>query len=670
MNPQMKDVLSIDFGTTNTYLTRCAAGTRNPGPIQFDANSVGIETAMLYSNESAELSPYIGEQAVNGFGMASDEERRQYEYRFKSHFKPDILESEEARNNARDFFAAMLRDARKLNLRFDPLNCQVIIGVPSEASLSYRETLKAVARDAGYGEVELLDEPIGAMLDGIASNMFPLSDIISGFLVIDFGGGTCDFAFLKNGRVQHSWGDMHLGGRLFDDLFYRWYCDLNPGKEQELQKSGDDFFVRVYHCRRWKESFSQFMAKTTGKTFSYVLGSYGKVANITWDDFLQRARCYRPTESFLRFQKESGASLPESLTSGETDLLRWFADSLESGLKEAKIALKDIHVIALAGGSCQWSFISEYCREILKNESFFRSNQPYATIANGLAVLPALEREFDLKQRDLSAKLPNFVRGINESISRELASGRTRIVSKILSELFDARIRPILLEFREKGGTVTELENRIGTEATCFEKRINTIVAEEIGENMHTLFAMVLDHVRTWLKENDLRMAEVEEDARFSAGKVDLGRLDPKVAETIVTTVNTIVGTIITIVVANICGGGGMALLASGPFGLLLGGVLGVAVAMLAATMGREKATQLAKSVTIPTNVSPIPGTKLNPMNAILTDKKIQTCRCEMGKDLEKKLEEASEEILNEVQSKTERLIRDEIARLNIVHLR
>ncbi len=670
MSQQVKDVIAIDFGTTNTYITRCPGNARTPSPIQFDSNTVGIETAMLYSNESPEESPYIGEQAVNGFGMASPEERKRYEYAFRSHFKPDIEQSGECRKNARDFFAAILRDAARHNLRMGPLNCRVIVGVPSEANHTYRETLKTIAREAGYGEVDLIDEPIGAMLDGISSNMFPLSDIIAGFLVIDFGGGTCDFAFLKNGKVQHSWGDMYLGGRLFDDLFFRWYCDLNPGKEKELLESGDDFFVRVYHCRQWKEKFSQFMTKTTGKPFSYVLGEYGKVSGITWEDFIERARNYMPTESFLRFQEDSGAPLPASLKSGRTDLLRWFCDSLESGLKDADISLKDIHVIALAGGSCQWSFISEYCRKILHNDRFFRSNQPYATIANGLAVLPALESEFERKQRELSAKLPDFIREVNKGIFSELASGRSRIVTKILSELFDGKIRPILLEFREKGGTVAKLENDIGREAATFEHRINVIVEEEIVGSMHTLFGMVLDSVRSWLKENDLRMAETGEEARFTADKVNLGRLDPKIAETIVDVVNTIVGTIIVIVIANICGGGGTALLMAGPFGLLLGAVIGVAVALLAVTMGKEKATGMAKSFTIPSNVSPIPGTRVNPLHAILTDKKIDSCRADMNKDLSKKLEDASTGILKEVESKIERLIRDEISRLSIVNVR
>ena len=45
-------------------------------------------------------------------------------------------------------------------------------------------------------------------------------------LVVDFGGGTCDFAFMYRGMVRNSWGDMELGGRLFDDLFFQWFIKL------------------------------------------------------------------------------------------------------------------------------------------------------------------------------------------------------------------------------------------------------------------------------------------------------------------------------------------------------------------------------------------------------------------------------------------------------------
>ncbi|MDR2643272.1 MAG: rod shape-determining protein [Planctomycetaceae bacterium] len=666
----LKDIIAIDFGTTNTYIAKCPANARIPNAIQFNSNSVGIETALLYSNESSDDSPYVGEQAVNGFGGATAEERQKYDYKFYSHFKPDIVTSNQARRNAVDFLSAILRDARKCNINFSPIDCHIIVGVPSEANTQYRETLRAIFKESGYGDANLIDEPIGAMLDSISSGLFPIADIISGFLVIDFGGGTCDFAFIQNGKVRHSWGEMNLGGRLFDDLFYRWFCDLNPGKEVELRRNGEDFFVREYYCRQWKERFSQFMAVNPQKTFSCSIGDYGKIKSVTWNEFIERAENFVPTESFLKFQSDSNVSLSENLTSGKVNLLQWFQNSLMSGLSNAGIAISDIHVIALAGGSCQWSFVGECCRKILQNEKFFRSNQPYATIANGLAVLPALEREFQHKQTELTAALPLFVQKINEEIKLELNRGREFIVSKIAVDLFDDKIRPILIAFRENGGTINKLESDISMEAMAFESNINKLVNDEIGNSLTALFSMVLENVRDWLKRNDLRMGDVQNDTNFKAGKVDIGRVDPKVAESVVGVVNTIVGTIITIIVANICGGGGMAIIMSGPLGLVIGGIIGVVVGILTVSVGKEKAAEIAKNFTIPSNISPLPFTKINPLNTILTDKRIIVCREEMQKDLSKKIDYALQDVLSDILSKVEDIICNEISALSIVHIK
>ncbi|MDR2762448.1 MAG: rod shape-determining protein [Planctomycetaceae bacterium] len=666
----LKDIIAIDFGTTNTYIAKCPAHARVPSAIQFNSNSVGIETALLYSNESADNSPYIGEQAVNGFGSASTDERQKYDYKFYSHFKPDIVSSKQAKLNATNFLAAILRDARKCNINLSPLDCNVIVGTPSEADSKYRETLIEIFKEAGYGNANLIDEPIGAMLDSISSGMFSIADIIAGFLVIDFGGGTCDFAFIQNGKVRRSWGEMNLGGRLFDDLFYQWFCDLNPNKERELEQNGEDFFVRVYHCRQWKEKFSQFMAVNPQKTFSYSLGDYGKIKAVTWNEFIERAENYTPTKSFLKFQTDSNIPLSEKLTSGKINLLQWFQDSLTSGLSYAGIAIDDIRVIALAGGSCQWSFVGDYCRKFLNNEKFFRSNQPYATIANGLAVLPALEHEFERKQIELKSTTPLFVQKIGDEIKRELNRGRDKIVNKIAVDLFDNKIRPILISFRENGGTISNLETEISKEAMAFEENINKLVNGEIGDSLTALFAMVLENARDWLKKNDLRMGVVQDNTNFKAGKVDIGAVDPKVAELIVGVVNTIVGAIIMIIVANICGGGGMAIIMTGPIGLVIGAILGVAVGILTVSVGREKAMTMAKNFKIPSNISPLPITKINPLNSILTDKRIAACRNDLKKDLAKKIDDALQGILSEITEKVENIIRNEISALSIVNIK
>ncbi|MDR1925555.1 MAG: rod shape-determining protein [Planctomycetaceae bacterium] len=660
MSGQQNDrhVIAIDFGTSNTYITRCPNNINVPTEIQIYGNdSVGIETVLLYSNESGDISPYVGTLAVETIGDASEEDRKKYAYQFRSHFKPDILQSLEARRNAKDFFSALIRDAAKKNLNFFPKDNRVIIGVPSESPASYRSTLEEIAKDAGYGDVETIEEPFGAMLDAISANEFPIADIIDGLLVIDFGGGTCDYAFLKDGEVKHSWGDMHLGGRIFDDLFYRWYCEQNQGKEDELRRNGDDFIVRTHYCRECKEKFSQYVLNVN-KPFSYSFRQYGKMEGLTWDEFISRAKNYRPTESFKRFQDESGCPLPERLTNGSTDLLKWFEDSLKSGLDKAHIALSDIHVITLAGGSCQWKFVSDFCKEIWQDKRIFSSPKPYAAIANGLAVLPALRKIYEQKKEQLQNEMPAFIDKEIAEMKTELNKANERIVDQIMTELFDAKIKPVLHQFREKGGTVNQLEKDIAHESSSFENRINTIAKNEITNEIKSLFTLFLNHTRDWLKQHNLRLGNF---AAFdpTTGSVKMETVDAGIANNIVAVINTIVTGIIAIIIANICGGGGTAIIMTGPLGLLIGAIIGVAVGALIFLYGRKKATEMAKSYHIPALL----------LYPILTDAKIASCRDKMKKDLLQQLESSLQITLPQVKSAMEIPVRKEIDRLSVVNV-
>ena len=117
-----------------------------------------------------------------------------------------------------------------------------------------------------------MDEPKGALLHHLWHKDFSPQEARRGILVIDFGGGTCDFAFLQSLQVSHSWGDMELGGRLFDDLFFQWFLEQNPGALADMENSGDTYYVHSYLCREVKEFFSLTMARDRFEKVSKSVG--------------------------------------------------------------------------------------------------------------------------------------------------------------------------------------------------------------------------------------------------------------------------------------------------------------------------------------------------------------------------------------------------------------
>ncbi len=123
--------------------------------------------------------------------------------------------------------------------------------------------LCATAREAGFGEVRTVDEPKGAIYFRLQRKDVTPTEALKGALVVYFGGGTCDFALLVRGEVVHSWGDMHLGGRLFDDLFYQWFIEQNLGAMAAMSRERAEFFVLAVRCWEAKEKFSLAMALDT-----------------------------------------------------------------------------------------------------------------------------------------------------------------------------------------------------------------------------------------------------------------------------------------------------------------------------------------------------------------------------------------------------------------------
>lgn len=155
------------------------------------------------------------------------------------------------------------------------------------------------------------------------------SDALQGRLVVDFGGGTCDFAYLRRGRVQHSWGEMRLGGRLFDDLFFQWLIDDNPGVLDRLREDGAEYFIHSFICCEAKESFSLSMTRDRSEQFSKPVRHYGRIRSMTWEAFVHRSRHYSPTETYRPFLTQMGGGA--QLEPGPTDLLAWFRDCSMDG---------------------------------------------------------------------------------------------------------------------------------------------------------------------------------------------------------------------------------------------------------------------------------------------------------------------------------------------------
>ncbi|MDR3152809.1 MAG: rod shape-determining protein [Deltaproteobacteria bacterium] len=666
-----RDTIGIDFGTTNTYITLCPAGTGNKIPLYLSGKSPAVDSVILYSGREGadpDVFPVIGEMATVTYGQAGPEEAEREGYSYHANFKPGIARNPEAARFAADFFRAVLRDARLNGTPLEPEGSRVIIGAPSEAGEEFRATLRKVAAQAGLGEVEVMDEPKGTLLTDLGSGRFPLSDVLAGYLAVDFGGGTCDFAFMRRGEVVRSWGDMELGGRLFDDLFYQWFGEENPSAMREIADSRRDFYVWSYACRRLKEDFSETVSRNPKAKVTAEVGRYGAIRNMTREAFLERARSYTPSRSFLGYQEKFGVPVSERLRKGGVDLLAWFAEALEAGLKEAggEGGLGEpgeLGAVSLSGGSSRWFFVRELCarRLPLEESRILSSLNPFGTISEGLSLLPALQEEFRAKKdRILEARDAFFREGIMGHAREALRKCSGRMTLEVLAGFFDESLAPELLSFAGKPVTLDKVERR--AEALWRERehgikgRLETMLAEET----RVIYSISQEKARAWLATFGLAAAPAPPWKSQASSGLELRlAVGDELAQPLFGAFSGLVYALAAAVSASVCGGAGLALLASGPAGLVAGALGGAALGGIGLAVGRERLLEFIKRQSLPGFVT----------RAVITEASVAKVREELRAGLAKELEKVTEGFAGELQEVLGDMVKREIEELGIVHL-
>ena len=654
-----RDVLAIDFGTANSYFCKCSGEAASPVGVDFGEGRDGIATAILCRESK---SPLIGNTALDEFGEATDKERRAY--RLCAQFKPELASSKDAQDAAIGFLQTVLEDARSQRLDLEPAEREVIFGIPSEADEEYRRTLTKVAQESGYGNIRMVDEPRGALLYHVLHRDIRPQHAMGGILVVDFGGGTCDFAFMRGVRVAHFWGEFYLGGRLFDDVFFQWFIDQNPDLLRQIRESGDEYLVHVRYCREAKEFFSRTMTRDRTETVSRIMGQFGRLKNMTWDEFCNRASNFYPSETFLNYLASIGSKKQHPLGSDKPiDLVNWFRESLRNGLDSNSISRDDIDFVILAGGSSLWPFVADVIEleTNLSEDRIMRSDRPYAAIAEGLSIIPAKQLEIEAIKSELDSMLEAFAEeSLRPLVSKRIYETVTSITDDIVSELFDKQIRPILLEFRLNGGTIRNLESKIQNAARGFERQIQSCVEDKMSIFSQGLAEDVNEVVNGWFTDHGL----VLPDQSISMKRFDskgISVIDPYAPDLYGEIFDTVAGVtsgIVAVIIAAICGGSGMALIASGPIGWLIGLVLGAVVAYLALQYGADQAKEMSKDWEVP-------GWMIKP---VLTDTKIKKSRSLFRQDVFNEISKALTVPIDDIAEQIQKRTKLEIDALSELH--
>lgn len=213
---------AIDFGTSNTVITRWNSATQEPETISLPGLSLQLSQnpplipSLVYVEEASKGKVIVG-QAVRdrGFDLTTDP---RFFRSFKRGIGADIqgflpeLDGQTVRFEqvGQWFLNQIIQKLQPQSERIESL----ILTVPVDSFEAYRHWLTGVCQSLPVEQIRLLDEPTAAALGyGIVDG--------NTLLVIDFGGGTLDLSLVQLNQTEQTntkplgfilkWGEKLLG---------------------------------------------------------------------------------------------------------------------------------------------------------------------------------------------------------------------------------------------------------------------------------------------------------------------------------------------------------------------------------------------------------------------------------------------------------------------------
>jgi molecular chaperone DnaK (HSP70) len=378
--------LAIDFGTTNTVITRWHGATQAPevvtlpGLAQILPSSPALVPSLLYVEDAATSQVQVG-QAVRdrGLDVAADP-------RFARNFKrgigtaiqgflPDIDGQTLSFEQLGQWFLTEVIAAAQAQAPDDTL----VLTVPVDSFETYRNWLGKVCESLAIEQVRLLDEPTAAALGyGIQGQ--------ETLLVVDFGGGTLDLSLVQlTTQPQRQplgfilkWGQKSMAQS----------SGQRPQTARVLAKAGEN--LGGADLDNWLADYFRDQQGLPISPLTLRLVERLKIQLSSQD-----------SASEAYFDDQALESWELSLTRPQFETLlaeRGFFDRLETRMEQVLqqarrqgIDKLDINAVLLVGGTAQIPAVQRWVQGYFPKEKI-RSDRPFTAVAEGaLQVQQGLE---------------------------------------------------------------------------------------------------------------------------------------------------------------------------------------------------------------------------------------------------------------------------------------
>ncbi|MDO4620615.1 MAG: hypothetical protein Q4B09_08355 [Lachnospiraceae bacterium] len=569
----MERFYGFDLGDAESAISKLSGSEQLIPDIIPVHDSPSFITACAFLSDGTLL---IGENAC----YSPDAVRRKL--RFKSRFLTDA--SSEA--DIRSFAAGVLSELYMSGELVKGDDVCFYIGCPAGWDKQARERYRSIFERVGYPPVRIISESRAALVSACQSRHLQIGhDILSKpVLVVDIGSSTTDFAYICQGREvgMQTAGEVTLGGGIMDELLLAEAVNHSENAAEIssiFQKSESWRTYCEFAARRLKEKYFSDMDY-------WVDHPCTETVLIRYD---------RPVRLTLRIDAE----IADRLVSSPAERLggRSFREVFHEALLDVRggISGQQPELLFLTGGVSKLPWIRDWCLEVFPDAVMIAGNEPEFSVARGLAYSGRIDDDLRAFRSELDTLLASST--VEKIVAAHIDGLYRKAVDALVDPLLEHAAIPVFERWKDGSisrlsDTDQEMQKEIAAYLRSDEVRELLVkpisswlrsIADELEE--YTLPICVRHHVpytalslNSYLSATDI---EISLDARdmFAVKEITL-----------------MIDSIISLLVGLVCGGTGMAVIASGPDGL----IAGVLLSLLVLILGKRKMESAIMNVRLP----------------------------------------------------------------------
>lgn len=505
----------------------------------------------------------IGSEIVIGDRAYTDNLADQLSVRFKSRFTHDVS----ANSDIVSFVKGVLTDLRQSGaLNQDD---RFVIGCPAGWSAAARSRYRELMIQAGVEDPQIISESRAAFLYAKYAKTVALDvDILNeSALVIDIGSSTLDFAYIVDGRETGvgTFGEIALGGGLLDAEFLRLAVEQSREKEkiqQVFAKSKSWYSYCELEARRLKEAYYSRLSKDPTACIKKQLRI-----------------CY---DGIQKLNLQLDAKQAEAITENPLSALggRSFHQAIQEALTNASRLTADRppRLLLLTGGASRMPFFQQACKEAFPDAVMVCCPEPEFSIAKGLAYAGWIDENLRAFRQAIKQEITT--ERINAVVSDAIPELMPAVINTLIDLLMDEATLPIYRDWQHgRILTLKEMNQQL-------EKRMAVVLSSPMAEEalapvIHQWILALTPGLQRMVDPICDRYEVPRREMQLNLTASGGGQVDFSAKHLMrLPFIGTLLGLIVSVIVGLLCGGGGLALIATGPLGFLAGAVIGAIVSL------------------------------------------------------------------------------------------